>query len=120
MNKDAQTRKLTAAYGLLKVLCEEVSDTMPVRQALAFVSVALRSRNGGVADVADVAKDTKSGSAIASRDLLVLGKRGRNGAAGHGLIVVKEDYSDLRRRPYVLSSKGEELVTKLLQVVEVD
>ena len=39
-----QTRKLQNAFELLQTICEEVSDSMPVRQALAFVAVAIREQ----------------------------------------------------------------------------
>lgn len=110
-----QTRKLQAAFELLTVLCDDVDDAMPVRQALALVSVAIRTLVDGEADLRDVAKDTKSVSAVASRDLLGLGMRLRNGEAGHDLIAVKQDFKDLRRRPYVLTKKGHALVAKLVE-----
>jgi DNA-binding MarR family transcriptional regulator len=90
---------------------------MPVRQALAFVAVALRASADGTADLRDVANDIKANSAVASRDLLVLGKRGRGDRPGLDLITVQEDYSDLRRRPYVLTKKGQAVVDKLLEAV---
>jgi DNA-binding MarR family transcriptional regulator len=112
-----QTRKLQAAFELLSVICDEVSDAMPVRQVLAFVSVAIRSTTDGEADLRDIAKDIKAVSAVASRDLLALGIRARNGEAGHDLVAVKQDFKDLRRRPYVLTKKGQALVNKLLEAV---
>lgn len=112
-----QTRKLQAAFDLLSILCDDVSDTMPIRQARAFVAVAMRATVDGEADLRDIAKDIKANSAVASRDLLVLGKRGRVGRPGFDLIAVREDYTDLRRRPYRLTGKGQSVVNKLLEAV---
>lgn len=113
----AQTRKLQAAFELLSVICDEVDDKMPVRQALAFVAVAIRATTDGEADLRDVAKDIKAVSAVASRDLLAIGMRARNGTEGHDLVAVRQDFKDLRRRPYVLTKKGQTLVNKLLEAV---
>lgn len=111
-----QTRKLQAAFDLLEILCDDVSDTMPIRQALAFVAVALRATVDGEADLRDIAKDIKKESAVASRDLIVLGRRDRQMRPGHGLIAVHEDYKDLRRKPYRLTPKGQAIVNRLLEV----
>jgi hypothetical protein len=112
-----QTRKLQAAFELLSVICEEIDDAMPVRQALAFLSVAIRTTQDGEADLRDIAKDTNAVSAVASRDLLALGIRARNGEEGHDLVAVKQDFKDLRRRPYVLTKKGTAVDNNLTEVV---
>jgi DNA-binding MarR family transcriptional regulator len=114
-----QKRKLKAAFELLTVVCDDVSDTMPVRQVLSFLAVAILSAEGkdGTADLRDVAKEINSPGAVASRDLLVLGKRSRQGTAGHDLVEVKEDYTDLRRRPYRLTAKGSAVVNKLTEAL---
>lgn len=119
----AQARKLQAAFDLLSVICNEVADEMPIRQALALVSVALRSSRDGYAEVKDVAEDTRSNGAVASRDLLVLSAQGRGtGKPGYDLIAVDMGAigptapgrrADLRRRPYVLNKRGKEVADKI-------
>lgn len=122
-----QTRKLQAAYELLNTICNDVSDTMPVRQALAFVAVAIRATRDGYADLREIAEDTGANSAVASRDLLVLGEHGRGaGKPGYDLVAVDMGAiratapggrPDLRRRPYVLTKKGKAVVAKLVESV---
>jgi hypothetical protein len=118
LDVNAQERKkLQAAFEVMEVLCEEVGETLPMRQGLALMSVALRSAQNGEADLKDVAKDIAASSAVTSRDLLVLGKRGRNGRAGLNLVAAREDYTDLRRRPYLLTLNGNRVVEKILNVL---
>lgn len=113
-----QNEKLQAAYEVLCVLCECTSDSMPIRQALAFVATARRAATDGEADLRDIAKDINAEGAVASRDLIGLGIRSRNGSEGHDLVTVKRDMKDLRRKPYVLTTKGQALVEKLVGVLD--
>lgn len=112
--KATERKKLETLFGALDVLIDETSESMPLRQAQAFLSVAIREAKEGAADMRDVGADTGAPSAVASRDLLGLGKRQRSGKSGLGLVVVKEDYTDLRRRPYVLTPKGNKAINALL------
>lgn len=113
----SQKRKLKSLFYAMDQLTDHLGETMPLRQALAFVAVAVREADEGFAEVRDVANDVGAPSGVASRDLLGLGKRGRTGKPGLDLIVVREDYSDLRRRPYVLTRGGKAAIEAALEAL---
>lgn len=108
----SQTRKLRALKEALDLLCE-INESMPVRQAAALLSVALREAQHGEADLRDVGHDINAPQAVVSRDLLGLGKLTRSRKPGLGLIQSFEDYTDLRRKPYKLTKKGTEVIQEL-------
>lgn len=111
-----QKRKLRALKDALDQLCE-INESMPLRQAMAFLSVAILEAEGKEADMRDVGKDINAPSAVVSRDLLGLGKRKRGGKPGFDLIESFEDYTDLRRKPYKLTKGGHKLVDNLTEVL---
>ena len=108
----AQNAALTLA-----VLCNELDASMPLRQALAFLSVALRETpdadGRGTVEMIDVQRDTNAKSAVTSRDLLGLGKRKRSGKGGLGLIKATECDEDLRRKFYKLTPAGHRVIRRL-------
>lgn len=111
-------KQLKTMFNALDVLISNTNESMPLRQALALLSVAIHEGQGGeLADLRDVGKDTGAASAVVSRDLLGLGKRGRTGKPGLGLIAVTEDYTDLRRRPYGLTAKGRKVIDRLKEAL---
>jgi len=111
-----QTRKLRALKDALNLLCD-INESMPVRQAMALLSVALFEGAGGEADMRDVGKDICAPQAVVSRDLLGLGKRMRGGKPGLDLIESFEDYTDLRRKPYRLTKSGQKALKKLTEAL---
>lgn len=112
----AEKRKLRALKAALNSLCD-INESMPVRQAMALLSVALFEADGGEADMRDVGKDIRSPQAVVSRDLLGLGKRTRGGKPGLDLIESFEDYQDLRRKPYRLTKGGRVALKKLISAL---
>lgn len=116
-----QKRKLWNLKAALDVLCE-VNESMPVRQAAALISVAIRQAEDKYATLDEVGADTDSPSAVVSRDLLGLGeaartldKSGRR-KPGLGLVESFTDYLDRRRKPYRMTRKGHALIKKLTEV----
>lgn len=112
----SQKKKLRALKDALDELCV-INESMPVRQAMALLSVALHEADGGEADMRDVGKDIQAPSAVVSRDLLGLGKRTRTGKPGFDLIESFEDYTDLRRKPYRLTAAGKKLIKQITEVL---
>ena len=115
--KTQERKKLEVLFAALDVLIDNTNESMPLRQALSLLSVAIREQQEGSADLRDVGHDTGANSAVASRDLLGLGKRGRTGKPGLGLIAAEEDYTDLRRKPYKLTPHGHTVMRKLLETL---
>ncbi len=115
--KTQERRKLQILFNVMDVLIDNTSESMPLRQALSLLSVAIRESQEGSADLRDVGRDTGANSAVVSRDLLGLGKRSRTGKPGLGLISAEEDYTDLRRKPYKLTPHGKTVMRKLLEVL---
>ena len=108
-----QVRGLMAA---LDKFCD-LNDGMPIRQAMALLSVALQEAEHGEAELREVGKDTQSPSQVVSRDLLGLGKRTRTGKAGLDLVRSFEDYNDLRRKPYKLTPAGKRFMKTILEAL---
>lgn len=98
-------------------LLADQNDGMPVRQAMALLSVALHEADHGEAELKDVGRDTQSPSQVVSRDLLGLGKRTRTGKPGLDLVEAFEDYQDLRRKPYRLTKAGHRLIKQLTEAL---
>ena len=114
---NTKAKSLTTIFKALDALIDQTNESMPLRQALALLSVAIHEEQGELADLREVGKDTGAASAVVSRDLLGLGKRGRTGKPGLGLIAVQEDYTDLRRRPYGLTPKGRKAIAKVKEAL---
>lgn len=111
------TNKIVKAQNVLAHLAE-VYPGMPVRQALAFLSVAHHEAVDKHATLEDVGHDTDSPSAVVSRDLLGLGVRRRNkDKPGFGLVESFTDYQDLRRKPYRLTRKGKALMKQITEAI---
>jgi len=115
--KTTDKRKLRNFYSAMDSLIDHTSEVMPARQILAFIAVAAIEADHGYAEVKDVAEQIGAPSGVTSRDLLGLGKRARSGKAGLDLIAVKEDYTDLRRRPYHLTKKGHVALDAILEAL---
>lgn len=113
--KTSDRRKLETLYNALVGVANGMGDTMPIRQAIALLSVAIREQQEGAADLRDVMADTGASSPVASRDLLILSKKGRSKKGGLDLIKTREDYTDLRLRKYVLTPKGNALIDSILE-----
>jgi DNA-binding MarR family transcriptional regulator len=92
----------------LKEFEDEARDT-PINYATAFLAVAMDPGHG----VSHYAKVLGSLQPVASRRLLEIGQKTRNNTPGLGLIESVEDPSDLRRKPYYLTSYGHSLVRRL-------
>lgn len=100
----------------LRAICEamthfrDLSPTMPVGEVLMFLLVSL-NEGASLTDLAELADMKKS---TASRYLLDLSDKTRAGDAGLGLITRDADPSELRKNMYALTSRGTEILRKLL------
>lgn len=111
-----QKRQMKALFKALDIIADEY-EGMPLRQAMAFLSVAINEADYGAAELKDVGRDTRAPAQVVSRDLLGLGKRARSGAPGLGLIETYEDFQDLRRKPYRLTKAGHTLIKQLSEAL---
>lgn len=109
-----ERRQIQSLSSALDVLCE-ARESMPLRQAMAFLSVAMHESTDKYATLEEVGRDTGAPAAVVSRDLLGLGPRTRLKKPGLGLIESFSDYQDLRRKPYRLTADGKKLLKKLLE-----
>ena len=87
----------------------DLSHTMPVGQVVMFLLVALNegADQTQLAELMDIRKST------ASRYLLDLSDKTRDGGRGYELITRDPDPTELRRNVYSLSPKGRALLAKL-------
>lgn len=100
------------AQRLLQAINEfrEIESAFPASYMAAFLLVALRPGGGPT----DYAKYLQTIPPIASRMLLEVGERQRNGKPGCGLIERHQSIEDFRQTHYTLTPKGKKFLRKLL------
>jgi DNA-binding MarR family transcriptional regulator len=97
----ADKRKLGAMLqGLTPFIT--IRHTLPMQYVVAFLLVALDEGKG----VMEYSKRAGVAQSVMSRHLLDLGDKDRSGGPGYGLVTSKNDPTNLRRRPVVLTDKG--------------
>lgn len=106
-------KALRSLQDQLQALSECGLEKLPLRQVRVLLLVAELEWQHGEADMRAIERQLGLPSAVVSRDLLGLGKRGRTGKGGLALIESREDRADLRRRPYRLTDKGRALISAL-------
>jgi len=114
-NQDLQA--LRALERVMDVLCTEMDKSAPLHQGLVFLAAARANVEGELATTKDLQERTKLSSAAISRIIGALQEVKFTGKRGLELLRVKMDYSDRRRRPLMLTEKGEGVVKKLLEAL---
>lgn len=106
-------RRLTRLIAVFNAL-REVSPTIPASYAQAFLAVALNPGHGP----GTYAQTLGLVQPVTSRTLLEIGKKTRKGGPGLGLVDSQSDAIDLRLTRYLLTTKGHNLMAKIMQIVE--
>lgn len=113
----ADLQALRALERVMDVLCEEMDKKAPLHQALVFVAAARAEAEGELATTSSLQAETKLSSAALSRILGALQEVKWTGKPGLELLRARMDYTDRRRRPLVVTEKGEKLIRKLLEAL---
>lgn len=110
---DDDHRRLSRLIAIIQVL-REVSPTLPLSYAQAFLYVAMNPGHGPVT----YAQALGVVQPVASRTLLEIGKKTRTGGPGLGLVDSQPDDTDLRLSRYFLTTRGYKLMAKVMQIIE--
>ena len=105
----------TKLRSLLNVLGEfrALDSEMQMQQAVTLLTIALTE---GLT-LNELTDRTQQASSSASRNVAALSSRNRNGKAGHGLVINKEDPVDIRKKLHHLTPKGETFVQRLVEMM---
>jgi DNA-binding MarR family transcriptional regulator len=88
----------------------DIESAFPASYMAAFLLVALKPGGGPT----DYAKHLGTVPPVASRMLLEVGEKQRNGKPGCGLIERHQDINDFRATHYTLTPKGKKFLRRLL------
>jgi DNA-binding MarR family transcriptional regulator len=91
----------------------EVEQTMPLQIAYTFILCATYEGES----VGDIAKRANFATSTTSRHILDLGKFDRMKRPGYDLVETRIDPMELRRKTVHLTSKGRDLLNKVLSVM---
>lgn len=117
MNKN-KIGMIDKAQRLLDFLCNEMEREAPLHNAWVFLTVAQAHARGEALEVKEIQKRTGLKSASLSRALGALGEWSYKGRAGLDLVTSRPDFQDRRRKPMVLTKKGEKLAAKVAELME--
>jgi DNA-binding MarR family transcriptional regulator len=90
-----------------------IRHTLPMQYVVAFLLVALEEGKG----VVEYSKQAGVSQSVMSRHLLDLGDKDRLGGPGYGLVTMKQDPTNLRRRPVVLTDKGRAIAGAIIRAM---
>jgi DNA-binding MarR family transcriptional regulator len=103
-----------AALLMLKPF-RDLSPTMPLSYAVAFLAVAAEEGQG----VAEYAGQLEISPAVMTRNLLDIGDRNRNKEPGLGLITQERDFEDLRRHNARVTPAGRSLIHTIMTTLKI-
>ena len=112
-----QTAALIHAKQVIDLLCEEMEREAPLHNVQAFLHIAAASAQGKTVEVKELQEATGLPSSTMSRAMGALGEWSYKDRPGLQLITTKADYSDRRRKPTVLSPKGEKLAGRVAAII---
>lgn len=116
MNKN-QIENIVKAKEIIDLLCEEMEQDAPLHNVQIFLHIAAATMaKGENLEVKEIVKEVKLMASPVSRALGALGEMSYKNRPGLGLIEVKPDYEDRRRKPMGLTRKGEKLCKMVAEV----
>lgn len=113
---DKNVAALQRAKQLIDLLCDEMERDQPLHNVQAYLTVALENAKGNAPEVKEIQNEMGMTSSALSRALGNIGEWSYRGKAGLDLIKSRPDYTDRRRKPMVLTPKGEKLATAVAAI----
>lgn len=112
-NKSNMITTMARMQDVLQLLCDSMEREAPLHNALVFLTIAEAHAKGGTIEIKEIQKLTGLTSSATSRAVGALGEWSYKKRPGLDLIKSRPDYEDRRRKPMVLTEKGEELAKKV-------
>lgn len=112
------TAALKRAKKLIDLLADEMDRTAPLHNVQAFLEVAVSSAEGNALEVKEIQQRLGMTSSALSRALGAIGEWSYTHKPGLDLVKAKMDYTDRRRKPMVLTDRGEKLAQRCAKTVE--
>jgi DNA-binding MarR family transcriptional regulator len=113
-----QVENLVKVKQLIDMLCSEMERDQPLHNVQAYLTVAVATTQGGAPEVREIEQRTGLSSSALSRALGNIGEWSYRNKPGLDLIKARMDYSDRRRKPMVLTEKGEDLAEKIVRILD--
>jgi len=111
-------QKLKEFKEAVRVLSDLTDHAAPLHQTLVFLETAYAQAKGESIEVAQIADVVDLSTSSTSRNVAALGEWHRSQRAGLQLIKTETDFSDRRRKPVVLTKKGETVVGLALDKIK--
>lgn len=107
-----KTKRITELLDVARRMGTHLGGTdVPIQRAVIFLLIAAAGEEGAES------KDLKEAAGLAassvSRNVAALGEWPR-GKKGLGLVKTRTDYTDRRRKPVVLTAKGQRVLNELI------
>lgn len=109
------TEKLKKIADCLRLMGDLTDSSDPLHQMQTLIEVARASARGESLEVGDLGRRVGISRSGASRNVAALGDWHRLQRTGYQLITTKLDPLDRRRKPVVLTRKGETVVQQLME-----
>ncbi|WP_295797092.1 MarR family winged helix-turn-helix transcriptional regulator [uncultured Microbulbifer sp.] len=116
----SDTRSLKKLLQLMTTVGKETGHSdITLHQIKVLLFVALRDAQDDPADSREISGALQLSTSGVSRALASLGDYGRGGRGGLGLIELRVDPNDRRRKPVMLSRKGLKVMAAILEAADI-